>query len=507
MLLRSLLAVAAAVWTVQPLPFHLVTGETARKWLPATTPGGIGVFDYDGDGRLDLFFPNGGTLPRGIKAPNKLLRNLGGGKFEDVTERTKLRGRYYDIGAAVGDYDNDGRPDLLVAGLQGITLYRNQRDGMFADVTAKSGLDNRGRWAVGAAWIDIENDGDLDLFVVNYVRWDPSTEHACVVNGKPDFCHPRYYDPVPNALFRNNGDGTFTDISEASGIAGHPGKGMAVAAADFDGDGLMDLFVTNDRVPAFFFRNLGSGRFEESAFEWGVSVPLAGKPVSGMGVDAQDWDNDGRPDLVYTALRDETFPFYRTGPNAFEEATYSSRMAVLSRAMSGWGVAFADLDNDGWKDIVVGRSDALSSTGGKGAAAMEPPSWFRNEGTGKFATGAGWQGIQPAMYRGAVAADLDDDGCLDVVLTALNASARILRNPCAGESQWLKVQVRGSGARVRAGKQWRHLSTAVGYASSYAGPLHFGLGSLTEVDVEVFWPGGRTKRLTTPARRTITVEP
>ena len=427
-------------------------------------------------------------------------------KFEDVTERAGLAGAQYDIGAAAGDYDNDGRVDLLVCGLRGVTLYRNRPDGTFADVTQQAGVNNPGRWSVGAVWFDLENDGDLDLFIVNYVRWNPAMERECLVNGKLDFCHPRHYDPSPNALFRNNGDGTFTDISEPSGIAAHPGKGMAAAAADFDGDGRVDLFVTNDRTFAFLFRNIGEGRFRESAFDWGVAVPQDGKPVSGMGVDAQDYDNDGLPDLVYTALRDETFPLYRNRGTEFEEVTARSRLATLTRSMSGWGVAFADLDNDGFKDIAAARSDALSPTGGRGSAAKEPPSWFRNTGGGRFETGAGWT-VEAAMYRGLVAADLDDDGCLDVLLTALNADARVLRNPCDSGRNWLKVDLRRPGARVQVNKQWRHTSTAVGYGSSYAGPLHFGLGDVANAEVQVLWPDGRTTTLNTPVNRTIRVEP
>jgi hypothetical protein len=506
--LAALVALAStSSWTIHRLPFLLVNGETSKKHLPATTPGGIAVFDYDGDGKLDLFFPNGGALPAGKKAPNRLLHNLGGMKFEDVTARAGVGGTDFDIGAAVGDYDNDGRPDLLVCGLHGLVLYRNQGNGSFVDVTQRAGLDNHGGWSVGAVWFDMDNDGDLDLFVVNYVRWDPASERECLVNGKPDFCHPRFYDAQPNALFRNNGDGTFTDVSEASGVAAHLGKGMAVAAADFDGDGLIDLFVTNDRMFAFLFRNLGGGRFKECAFDWGVAVPRDGNPVSGMGVDAQDYDNDGRPDLAYTALRDETFPLYRNRGTDFDEVTGASRLGVLARAMSGWGIAFADLDNDGWKDIAVARSDALSPTGGRGAAAKEPPAWFRNLGDGKFAAGAGWASFEPAMYRGLVAADLDDDGCLDIVLTALNADARVLRNPCDSGANWLKVDVRRPGARVRVGRQWRQMTTAVGYGSSYAGPLHFGLGAAASAEVEVFWPDGRKTKVATPARRTIAVEP
>jgi hypothetical protein len=498
-------AVTSSGWRVERLPFTLVNGEGSKKQLPATALGGLAVFDFDGDGRLDLFFANGGS-PEGKKAPNKLLRNLGGLRFEDATARARLEGSDYDMGAAVGDYDGDGRPDLLVCGLHGIRLYRNT-GGAFEDVTTKSGLNNHGRWAAGAVWFDYDNDGDADLFVVNYVKWDATSERECVVNGKPDYCHPKFYAAQANALYRNNGDGTFTDVSSESGIAAHPGKGMAAVAADFDSDGLTDLFVTNDRVFACYFRNLGGGRFQETAFEAGVAAPTDGNPPSGMGVDAQDYDNDGRPDLLYTALRDETFPLYRNTGKAFEEVTASSRMSVLSRQMAGWGVAFADLDNDGWKDIAVARSDALSPSGGGGDHAKEPPAWFRNLGNGKFEAGAGWGAFEPAMHRGLVAADLDDDGCVDLVLTALNAPARILRNPCATGRNWLKVDVSGLGTKIRVGDQWRWVTSAGGYASSYWGPFHFGLGGAATVEVEVFWPGGRTTRVAARANQTIHVHP
>jgi hypothetical protein len=427
-------------------------------------------------------------------------------KFVDHTAAAGLKGSGYSFGAAAGDYNADGRPDLLVAGLRQVTLYRNE-GGRFLDVTKAAGLDNRGRWSAGAAWLDIENDGDLDLFVVNYVKWEPSEEKTCLVNGKPDFCHPRHYAAQPNALFRNNGDGTFTDVSEATGISSHLGKGMGVAAADFDADGLADLFVTNDRQFNFFFRNQGGGKFREEAFPRGVAVPHDGKPPSAMGVDAQDFDNDGQPDLIYTALRDETFPLYRNAGAEFVESTATSDLAVLTRSMSGWGVAFADLDNDGWKDVAVARSDALSSTGGKGMAAKEPPAWLKNKTSGKFAAGEGMEGIRSAMYRGLIAADLDDDGCLDLVLTALQERARILRNPCTSGGHWVKVNAGAGVARIRAGEQWRETATsAVGYASSYAGPVHFGLGPRNQVEVEVFWHDGSRKTVAAEANRTVQVQ-
>ncbi len=511
----GLLLAAAPAWYVRMLPMQLSNGEGAKKYLPATMPGGLAVFDFDGDGALDLFFTNGGDLPAGEKGQplhaNRLFRNLGGMRFADVTARAGLAGASYDFGVAAGDYDGDGHPDLLVTGLRGVSLWRNRGDGTFTNVTAQAGLDNHGRWSVAAAWFDKDNDGDLDLFVTNYVQWSAALERECLVNGKPDFCHPRYYQPSANALFENRGDGTFADVSGPSGVAAHEGKGMSAVAADFDGNGFTDFFVTNDRVFNQLFLNRDGKRFEESAFAWNVAAPRDGNPVSGMGVDAQDIDDDGRPDLIYTALRDETFPLYRNNGTSFDEITAPSRLSVLTRPMAGWGVALADLDNDGAKDIAMARSDALSPSGGRGSAAKEPPSWFRNLGGAKFGLGQGWGHLPPEMYRGIVAADLDNDGCLDIVLTALNAQPRVLRNPRAPASNWLKVEPRGGpvGARVRVASQWREGGSATGYASSYLGPLHFGLGAAREVaEVEVIWPGGRRKLLRkVVANQTLKVEP
>jgi hypothetical protein len=450
----SLFGAAPNPWPATMLPFRLVSSESERKPLPASMPGGLAVFDYDGDGKLDVFLTNGGDLPSGLKSSpgqsNALLRNSGGMRFVDVTKASGLAGRDYSFGAAAADYDRDGRPDVLVSHLHGVTLYRNAGNGKFEDVTRTARLDNKGRWAIAAAWFDVDNDNNLDLYVANYVRWDPAREPECKVSGRLDFCHPKYYDAEPGAVFRNNGNGTFTDVSEVSGIGKHRGKAMSAAAADFNADGKVDLFVTNDRLPAFLFLNKGEGRFEEAAFETGVAVPMDGKPVSGMGVDAQDYDRDGRPDLIYTALKDETFPLYRGGADGFTDAGASSRMAVHSRPYAGWGVQFADLDGDGRLDVVAACSDALS--GKVDPARMGPVVWFRNSGGGKFE--AAQELAPPAMYRGVVAADLDSDGCIDLAVTAIDSPARILRNPCSAGS-----------ARVAARRKWLG-SSATGYASS-----------------------------------------
>jgi hypothetical protein len=350
---------------LKTLPFRLENDETPSRNAPETMAGGVAIFDYNGDGRPDIFFANGANIATlqkdDPKYSNRLYRNDGNGVFTDVTKEAGLAGTGYDIGVAAGDYDNDGHPDLFVAGVHHNTLYHNNGNGTFTDVTVKAGLDKSNDpeygplWSEAAAWVDVNNDGLLDLFIVNYMQWSYSPQPLCSYLGQSDYCHPRYYKGQPNQLFLNNGDGTFTDVSKEWGIRDHVGKGMGVGMADYDLDGRQDLFVTNDAEYNSLFHNKGN-KFEEVAFEAGVALPEDGDFVSGMGLDFRDFDNDGYPDIAFVALNHQTFPLFRnTGKGDFVEVTTPTGMRDLSYKMSGYGVGFYDFDNDGWKDLFVSK--------------------------------------------------------------------------------------------------------------------------------------------------------
>ena len=510
------------LFELRTLPFRLENSETPARNAPETMPGGLAVFDYNGDGRPDIFFTNGGNISTlkkdDPKYRNRLYRNDGNGVFTDVTVAAGVAGTRYDMGVAVADYDNDGHPDMFVAGLHHGALYHNNGDGTFSDVTVKSGLDASINnpdpefgpwWEITAVWVDVNNDGLLDLFVVNYMQWEYSDKPLCKVENFADYCHPRFYKGQPNQLFLNNGDGSFRDVSAGWGIRQHVGKGMGGGIADYDLDGRPDLFVTNDASYNFLFHHAGK-KFDEVAFESGVALEEDGTFVSGMGLDFRDYNNDGYPDIVFVALPNQTFPIFKnTGKGDFKEVTTDSGMRKLSRPISGFGVGLYDFDNDGWKDIFVSGGH-VESHDMPGQPVNQPNFMFRNSGrTAQWqAVGAGFEAAAKQRHRGCAFGDLDGDGRIDVVVSALGAEAEIWMNRSQNSGHWLEIALKGTksnrdgiGARIKVvsktlGSQYNHMTTSVGYASSSYGPVHFGLGSDLRADsIEIRWPSGTVQKL------------
>jgi enediyne biosynthesis protein E4 len=488
------------------LPFVLNNNPTPQKHLIETMPGGIAAFDYNGDGRPDIYFTNGAAIPSlqkdSPKYFNRLYRNDGGMKFTDVTADAGVAGEGYSMGAAAADYDNDGNIDLFVAGVNRNTLFRNLGNGKFEDVTAKAGISS-GQWAVAAGWIDYDNDGKLDLWVVHYAKWSPSYDRYCGDAGRNlrVYCHPKYFEGLPSTLYRNRGDGTFEDVSVKAGIAAHAGRGMSVAFADYDNDGFPDAYVTNDNMPNFLFHNRGNGTFEETALLSGAAMLDNGKAVASMGVDFRDYDNDGLPDISVTALAGETFPLFRNaGKGAFTDATYASKMGSQSLRLSGWGNGFFDFNNDGWKDLFTANSHVNDHVEAFEAAVYKQPNGiFTNLGRGTFAaTPVG----EARAHRGAAFADFNGDGRIDVVVSSLGEPAELWENVTPGAGNWIILKLIGSrsnrdgiGTRIRVGSQYNHMTTAVGYASSSYAGVHFGLAKETSVQLELRWPSGIVQTL------------
>jgi hypothetical protein len=502
--------------------FQHQASHTSRKYLPETMGAGVALFDYDNDGRLDIFLVNGaplndptpkGTIPQktGPAYWNRLYHQKPDGTFEDVTEKAGLQGVGYGMGVAVGDYDNDGFEDLYVTAYGGNKLYHNNGNGTFTDVTAKAGVGGSG-WSTSAAWVDLDNDGFLDLVVLRYLEWDFDEiwcgEHK---EGYRAYCHPDFFKPVPPLVYHNNGDGTFTEVAQKIGL-GKPGKGLGIALADYDRDGHVDLFIANDSMVEFLYHNKGNGTFEEVGLPSEVAVDIDGRTYAGMGVDFADYNNDGWPDIVVTDLANQRYALYQNnGDGTFLYISTASGISRMTLGHSGWGVRFLDYDNDGWKDLLIAQGHDLDTIekSNPGLHYREPMLLARNTGHGfvDASTGSGKVFQQSWVARGMAIGDIDNDGRLDAVVTTNDGPAYVLHNETASQNHWLLLKLVGHksnrdaiGAEVKIvttnGPQFATVTTASSYLSSGDKRVHFGLAKENVVQkVEIRWPSGITQIL------------
>jgi len=497
---------------------------TAQKYLLESMCGGVAMLDYDADGWLDLFFVNGAAIedpmPAG-KMPdksdprywNRLYRNNRDGTFTEVTQAAGVRGHSYGMGVAVGDFDNDGRPDLYVTNFGRNILYHNNGDGTFTDVTEKAGVA-AGGWSTSACWVDYDRDGRLDLIVARYLDWSFEKNIWCGARkpGYRAYCHPDQFPPASHLLFHNNGDGTFTDVSKASRIGLSPGKGLGIAINDFDLDGWPDILIANDSFPQQLFRNNHDGTFTEIGLKSGVAYDEDGSTFAGMGLDFEDYDNDGLPDVFIDALGNQKYALFHNVKGSFEYVTSPSGVGGITMQHSGWGAKFLDYDNDGWKDLFVGQGHVMDNIEltQPSLRYTEPFLLMRNTG-GKFQdvtrqSGEAMLTARPA--RGVAFGDLDNDGFIDLAINCNNQPAVVLRNQGGNGNHWLVINTVGTasnrdgiGARIRlvgesGAQQFIMVSTASSYLSASDKRAHFGLGKdKTARLVEITWPSGTVQKL------------
>ena len=499
--------------------FQHDNAASAEKYLIETMGSGCGWIDYDRNGLMDLYLVNGAATrlytPK-HRLQSALYRNNGDGTFTDVTAKSGVGAEgLFGMGIAVGDYDNDGFPDLFVLGYGRCILYHNNGDGTFTDATANAGVENSGRWGSSAAWFDYDNDGRLDLVIANYVDWAPDNNFWCGDHGPGlrSYCHPDNYHGQAPTLYHNNGDGTFTDVSLRSGVGAKPGNGLGVVTFDYDDDGWQDIFIANDSMPNFLFHNNRDGTFREVGYTAGVAVSMDGTSEAGMGVDAADASGKGRMDLMVTHLDSQLARFYQNmGAGVFDDATLRSKISYATFHMSGFGTRFMDYDNDGWRDVFMADGHILDNIERYRTEVRyaEPKLMFRNNGRGIFENVSGRLGADfqlPRVSRGAAIGDYDNDGDLDILVNNNGGAPQLLRNDGGNANHWLEIFLIGTksnrdgvGARVKltAGDLtlYEQRKGGMSYQSAQDPRLHFGLGARASVDaLEIIWPSGAVTKL------------